>query len=101
MVSFNLFLDQAGQTISEGISATRGAGRMFAPTAEGIQAYMDPYQQTVTRQALAELDRQAKLQQQGLDAQAVGSGAFGTERLVYKVQRWLEILQDIKSRRIS
>ena len=53
---------------------------MFAPTAEGIQAYMDPYQQAVTQNALAELDRQAKLQQQQMDAQAVGSGAFGTER---------------------
>jgi hypothetical protein len=78
--TFRPFLDQAGATIGEGIAATRGAARMFAPTAEGIQAYMDPYQQTVTQQALAELDRQAQLQQQGLDAQAVSAGAFGTER---------------------
>ena len=34
------FLDQAGQSIGEGIQATRGAARMFAPTAEGIQAYI-------------------------------------------------------------
>ena len=98
--TFQPFLDQAGQTIGEGISATRGAARMFAPTAEGIQAYMDPYQQTVTQNALAELDRQAKLQQQQLDAQAVGSGAFGTERQGIQSAEMARNLQDIKSRRI-
>ena len=97
---FQPFLDQAGATIGEGITATRGAGRMFAPTAEGIQAYMDPYQQTVTRQALAELDRQAQLQQQGLDAQAVSAGAFGTERAGIQSAEMARNLQDIKSRRI-
>ena len=97
---FQPFLDQAGATIGEGIAATRGAGRMFAPTAEGIQAYMDPYQQTVTRQALAELDRQAQLQQQGLDAQAVSAGAFGTERAGIQSAEMARNLQDIKSRRI-
>jgi hypothetical protein len=73
---------------------------MFAPTAEGIQAYMDPYQQTVTQQALAELDRQAQLQQQGLDAQAVSAGAFGTERAGIQSAEMARNLQDIKSRRI-
>ena len=98
--TFQPFLDQAGQTIGEGISATRGAARMFAPTAEGIQAYMDPYQQAVTQNALAELDRQAKLQQQQMDAQAVGSGAFGTERQGIQSAEMARNLQDIKSRRI-
>jgi hypothetical protein len=97
---FQPFLDQAGQTIGEGIQATRGAARMFAPTAEGIQAYMDPYQQTVTQQALAELDRQAQLQQQGVDAQAVSAGAFGTERAGIQNAEMARNLQDIKSRRI-
>ena len=97
---FQPFLEQAGATIGEGIAATRGAGRMFAPTAEGVQAYMDPYQQTVTRQALAELDRQAQLQQQGLDAQAVSAGAFGTERAGIQSAEMARNLQDIKSRRI-
>jgi hypothetical protein len=94
------FLDQAGQSIGEGIQATRGAARMFAPTAEGIQAYMDPYQQAVTQDALAELDRQAQLQQQGVDAQAVGAGAFGTERSGIQNAEMARNLQDIKSRRI-
>ena len=97
---FQPFLDQAGQTIGEGIQATRGAARMFAPTAEGIQAYMDPYQQSVTQNALAELDRQAQLQQQGVDAQAVSAGAFGTERAGIQNAEMARNLQDIKSRRI-
>ena len=74
------FLNQASGTIGQGISSIAGSQGMFAPTAEGIQSYMDPYQQNVTQNALAELDRQAMLQQQGMNAQQIGAGAFGTER---------------------
>ena len=74
------FLNQASGTIGQGISSIAGSQGMFAPTAEGIQSYMDPYQQNVTQNALAELDRQGILQQQGMNAQQIGAGAFGTER---------------------
>ena len=94
------YLDQAASTIGQGVSSLAGARGMFAPTAEGIQSYMDPYQQNVTQNALAELDRQAMLQQQGISAQQVGAGAFGTERAGIQQAELGRNLQDINSKRI-
>jgi len=94
------FLNQASGTIGQGISSIAGSQGMFAPTAEGIQSYMDPYQQNVTQNALAELDRQAMLQQQGMNAQQIGAGAFGTERGGIQNAEMGRNLSDIKSRRI-
>jgi len=97
---FQPYLDQASSTIGQGVESLAGARGMFAPTAEGIQSYMDPYQQNVTQNALAELDRQAMLQQQGLNAQQVSSGAFGSERAGIQNAELGRNLQDIKSKRI-
>jgi len=94
------YLNQAASTLGQGVSSLAGARGMFAPTAEGIQSYMDPYQQNVTQGALAELDRQAMLQQQGISAQQVDVGAFGTERGGIQQAELGRNLQDIKSKRI-
>jgi len=63
---------------------TTTAAQMAAPAswlAPGAsQAYMNPYQQAVTNQALNEADRQYKQQLNQLNAQAVGAGAFGGSR---------------------
>ena len=93
-------IGQAAGTIGQGIQNIQGAQRMFAPTAQGIQSYMDPYQQNVTQNALSEMDRQGLLQQQGMDAQQVGAGAFGTERGGIQNAEMGRNLQDIKSKRI-
>lgn len=45
-----------------------------------IQQYMNPYTNLVLGQQLDEMSRQAQIQQQGLNAQAVRSGAFGGSR---------------------
>lgn len=45
-----------------------------------IQNYMNPYSNLVLGQQLQEMNRQAQIQQQGLNAQAVKSGAFGGSR---------------------
>ena len=45
-----------------------------------IQQYMNPYTNLVLGQQLDEMNRQAQIQQQGLNAQAVRSGAFGGSR---------------------
>ena len=42
-------------------------------------AYMNPYQENVTQNALGEMQRQADIQRQGNAAQAVSAGAFGGE----------------------
>lgn len=45
-----------------------------------IQNYMNPYSNLVLNQQLQEMGRQAQMQQQGLNAQAVRAGAFGGSR---------------------
>ena len=45
-----------------------------------ISQYMNPYNNLVLGQQLQEMNRQAGMQQQGLNAQAVRSGAFGGSR---------------------
>jgi hypothetical protein len=44
------------------------------------QEYMNPYEQAVIDQSMADIQRQSDIQQRGLAAQAVGSGAFGGSR---------------------
>ena len=50
-----------------------------AQTAAGLGAY-NPYEEQVVQQSLADIGRQAGLQQQNIRANAVGSGAFGGSR---------------------
>ena len=50
-----------------------------AQTARGIGAF-NPFEEQVVQRSLADIARQAGLQQQGLAARAVGSGAFGGSR---------------------
>ena len=45
-----------------------------------IGQYMNPYNNLVLSQQLQEMNRQAQMQQQGLNAQAVRAGAFGGSR---------------------
>jgi len=47
---------------------------------EQIQQYMNPYEQEVLQAQIAEMNRQAEIQRQGLQAQAVQSSAFGGSR---------------------
>ena len=70
------YLGAAGQALGAGITGLQGAQQMYDP--RSAQAFMAPYQQDVTRDALAEMDRQATMAQQGAAAGAVGAGAFGT-----------------------
>ena len=92
---------QAGRDITGmGLGALGASQGMFAPTAEGIGQYMDPYQQQVTQGALADIDRQGQLAQQAASAQAVSAGAFGGAREGIQRSELARNLQDIKSRRI-
>ena len=76
-------LQQQAQTL-----ATQGVGsyQPFLKQAQAstgpqaFQQYMSPYQSQVMDAALAEFDRNAAMQQQGLRDQAVASGAFGGGR---------------------
>ena len=92
------YLGAAAQTLGAGIAGLPGAQQMYDPSM--ATGYMNQYQQDVTRDALAEMDRQAQMAQQGAAAQAVGAGAFGTERYGVQQAEAGRNLQDIKSKRI-
>ena len=115
---FQDYLTQGAGTIGEGLATLReqtagvpglfgqaaaqatGTGETFVPTAEGLQPYLDPYQQLVTQEALTEYDRQADIQRNQLAAQAVQGGAFGGSRFGIQGAELDRNLADIKSRRI-
>ena len=66
----------AGQ--AAGLASLTGTG---AGTGEGsIASYMSPYQQQVMDASLAEFDRNAAIQNQGLRDQAISRGAYGGGR---------------------
>ena len=91
---FQDYLTQGAGTIGQGLAALQertagvpglfgqaatqatGTGETFVPTAQGLQPYLDPYQQLVTQEALGEYQRQADIQQNQLAAQAVQGGVF-------------------------
>ena len=84
----------------EAATAAAGAGEQFVPTEAGLAPFFDPYQQAVTQEALAELNRQADIQRNQLSAQAVGAGAFGGSRQGIMESELGRNLLDIQSRRI-
>lgn len=92
------YLGAAASTLGAGVAGLGGAQQMYDPSM--ATGFMNQYQQDVTRDALAEMDRQAQMAQQGAAAQAVGAGAFGTERYGVQQAEMGRNLQDIKSRRI-
>jgi hypothetical protein len=55
-------------------------GAQAATGPQAFQQFMSPYQSQVMEASLAEFDRNAAMQQQGLRDQAVASGAFGGGR---------------------
>ena len=69
---------QAAGVIGQGIGSLQGAAQGYDP--QSAQAFMNPYQQQVIDATMAQMDRQAKIAQQGVSAQAVRSGAFGGSR---------------------
>ena len=74
------------------------AGQMFQPGA--AQAFMDPYQQNVTQEALKEIRRQGDIARQSQAAQAIKAGAFGGAREGVVQAETERGIQDIMSRRI-
>ena len=70
------YLQQAASAIGSGITGAQGA--TITPTS--YQQFMDPYLEDVVQQQYADIAEQGIKQQQGLDAQAIGAGAFGGSR---------------------
>ena len=101
--SYQPFL-QAAQDTQAAALGTTGAGVQalgqmnFDPAR--AQAFMDPYQQSVTQEALKEIDRQQQMASNQLAGKAVQAGAFGGSRFGLQQSELARNAQDLKSRRI-
>ena len=91
----------AGQTAALGATGAgvQSLGQMDFDPARA-KAFMDPYQQAVTQDALKEIDRQSQMAGNQLAGQAVGAGAFGGSRYGLQQSELSRNAQDMKSRRI-
>lgn len=76
--AYQPFLQAGQQAIEAGIGSL--AGTVGPASQAQLAAYMNPYQQAVTEQTMAEMRRQGQIAQQQAAAQAVKSGAFGGTR---------------------
>jgi hypothetical protein len=83
-----------------GLAADYSMAGAAGPTLQDIQGYMNPYQQLVTQNALSEMNRQAQIQQNAMNAQAIKAGAFGGGREGVQRAELGRGLADIQSRRI-
>jgi len=97
--AYQPFLQAGAQTQATGIGTLGQAAQMFTPGAQ--QAFMNPYQQAVTQEALKEISRQGDIAQQQASAQAVKAGAFGGGREGVVRAELGRNIQDIKSQRIA
>tara|TARA_R110000851_G_scaffold8820_2_gene33706 strand:+ start:8 stop:922 length:915 start_codon:yes stop_codon:yes gene_type:complete len=101
--AYQPFLDAAQQAQAAALGTTgagvQALGQMnFDPNR--AQAFMDPYQQNVTNEALKEIDRQQQMASNQLAGKAVQAGAFGGSRFGLQQSETARNAQDLKSRRI-
>jgi len=91
-------LGRGAGIIGQGAAEAMGAAGMYDP--RSAAAFMNPYQQEVTRQALGEMRRQGDIARMQQEAQAVRSGAFGGTREGVQRAEMERGLQDLMSQRI-
>jgi len=89
---------RAVPVIGQGIGGILGSAQAYDPTS--ATAFMNPYQEAVTQNALQEMRRQADIAEQGQAAQAVGAGAFGGTREGVQRAEFERGVQDLMQQRI-
>ncbi len=89
---------RAVPVIGQGIGGILGSAQAYDPTSAA--AFMNPYQEQVTQNALQEMRRQADIAEQGEAAQAVASGAFGGTREGVQRAETERGVQDLMQQRI-
>ena len=92
------YLQQAGNYMDTAGQMMVGGTQSYDPNA--VTQYMNPYQQQVTQNAIAEMNRQAAIQQQGVSAGAAKAGAFGGSRFGVQQAELGRNLADVQSARI-
>jgi hypothetical protein len=91
-------LGRAAPVLGQGIGGILGSAQAYDPTSAA--AFMNPYQQAVTQNALREMRRQADIAGQGQAAQAVAAGAFGGTREGVQRAETERGVQDLMQQRI-
>jgi hypothetical protein len=98
-------LGALANTAGQGLPAAGAAAAMLPGAATGYDpsqaaAFMNPYQQQVTANALREMQRQSDIAAQGQAAQAVRTGAFGGTREGVQRAEMERGLMDVMGQRI-
>lgn len=91
-------LGRAVPVIGQGIGGILGSARAYDPSS--AQAFMNPYQEQVTQNALREMRRQADIAENQAAAQAVAAGAFGGTREGVQRAETERGIQDLMMQRI-
>lgn len=92
------FLQQGAQAVGQGMQLTQAGAQALDPS--NIATFMNPYQQQVTQNALAEMRRQADIARQGQAAGAIRAGAFGGTREGVQRAETERGIQDVMSQKI-
>ena len=77
-----------------------GGTEAFDPST-GVADYMNPYKQSVSYEAMKQIDKQGAQAMQKLNAQAVGAGAFGGSRAGVQAAATQGNIQDARARTIA
>jgi hypothetical protein len=91
-------MGRAVPVVGQGIGGLLGSAQAYDPAS--AQAFMNPYQEQVTQNALREMRRQADIAGQGQAAQAVAAGAFGGTREGVQRAETERGVQDLMMQRI-
>ena len=84
------------EAAQSGYQALRGTGRQYDPYMTSL--YMNPYEDAVVQQSMADIDRGTQMQRQQLGAQAAATGAFGGSRQAVAEQELNRNIMDQKAR---
>jgi hypothetical protein len=98
MIPYGAQLDPSQAMLQQAAAASTAGTGGYNPYA--ASAFMNPYQQAVTQNALGEMRRQADIARQGQAAQAVRAGAFGGTREGVQRAEFERGVQDLMGQRI-
>ena len=104
--AYQPFLTQGQQAAATGLGTTGQAitqlgGITGAPTQAQLDAYMNPFQQSVIDATMAELNKQGQLAESQLATEAQQAGAFGGSRFGVAQAELGENLQDARARALA
>lgn len=104
--AYEPFITQAGADIAAGQAALQSGvtglgGITGAPTQAQLDAYMNPFQQSVIDATMSELNKQGAQAQSQLSSQAQQAGAFGGSRFGVQQAELGGNLQDARAQALS